>query len=219
LDVEQELIWSIEWWTNQKRDYFFLMSKFTRPVMGFSSLAFGRLGPVVASWSRLVVGSHPLAMSLSCAFTTSLTLAASAYDIFGIFGLTAKQPLLSTTAVNVTDDDAGPADAVIDLAPDVISIELSYDGDSLCSRFDAYIPIVGNQMLAGLDIQYGDVRARLPILSIENGTPQWTLPRDHVLALFALLYARYPAALLLSLLLLLVGTLALRAAMIVCRSK
>jgi hypothetical protein len=27
---------------------------------------------------------------------TSLTLAASAYDIFGIFGLTAKQPLLST---------------------------------------------------------------------------------------------------------------------------
>jgi hypothetical protein len=35
-------------------------------------------------------------MSLSCAFTTSLTLAASAYDIFGIFGLTAKQPLLST---------------------------------------------------------------------------------------------------------------------------
>jgi hypothetical protein len=37
-----------------------------------------------------------LAMSLSCAFTTSLTLAASAYDIFGIFGLTAKQPLLST---------------------------------------------------------------------------------------------------------------------------
>jgi hypothetical protein len=37
-------------------------------------------------------------MSLSCAFTTSLTLAASAYDIFGIFGLTAKQPLLSTVA-------------------------------------------------------------------------------------------------------------------------
>ena len=36
------------------------------------------------------------------------------------------------TAVNVTDDDAGPADAVIDLAPDVISIELSYDGHPLC---------------------------------------------------------------------------------------
>jgi hypothetical protein len=33
-----------------------------------------------------------------------------------------------TTAVNVTNDDAGPADAVIDLAPDIIFIELSYDG-------------------------------------------------------------------------------------------
>jgi hypothetical protein len=65
--------------------------------MGFSPLAFGRLRPVVASRSRLVVGSQPLlAMSLSCASTTSLTLAASAYVIFGIFGLTAKQPLLST---------------------------------------------------------------------------------------------------------------------------
>jgi hypothetical protein len=85
--------------TNQKRDYFFLMSTFTKPVMGFSLLAFGRLGPVVASRSRLVVGSQPLAMSLSCASTTSLTLAASAYVIFGIFGLTAKQPLLSTLAI------------------------------------------------------------------------------------------------------------------------
>jgi len=28
-----------------------------------------------------------------------------------------------TTAVNITDDDAGPADAVIDLAPDVMSID------------------------------------------------------------------------------------------------
>jgi hypothetical protein len=70
------------------------MSKFTRPVMGFSSLAFGRLG--------LVVGSPPLVMSLSCALTTSLTLAASAYDIFGIFGLTAKQPLLSTHTADNT---------------------------------------------------------------------------------------------------------------------
>ena len=49
-------------------------------------------------------------------------------------------------------------------APDVMSIELSYDGDPLCSRFDAYIPIVGNHILAGLDIQYDDVRARLPLL-------------------------------------------------------
>ena len=83
--------------TNQKRDYFFLMSTFTKPVMGFSPLAFGRLGPVVASRLRLVVGSQLLAMSLSCASTTLRTLAASAYVIFGIFGLTAKQPLLSTT--------------------------------------------------------------------------------------------------------------------------
>jgi hypothetical protein len=41
-------------------------------------------------------------MSLSCVFTTSLTLAASAYDIFGIFGLTAKQPLLSTLFYEAT---------------------------------------------------------------------------------------------------------------------
>ena len=72
------------------------MSTFTRPVMGFSLLAFGRLGPVVASRSRLVVGSPPLAMIRSCAFTALLTLAVSAYVSFGIFGLTAKQPLLST---------------------------------------------------------------------------------------------------------------------------
>jgi hypothetical protein len=65
---------------------------FTRPT----TLAFGRSGPVVASRSRLVVGWQPLAMSRPCVLTTSLTLAASAYLIFGIFGLTAKQPLLST---------------------------------------------------------------------------------------------------------------------------
>jgi hypothetical protein len=85
-------------------------------------------------------------MSLSCAFTTSLTLAASAYDIFGIFGLTAKQPLLSTLN------------------------ELNEPYQETCN----------------------------------------------VLALFALLYARYSASLLLSLSLLSVGTLAL---LIVCRSK
>jgi hypothetical protein len=39
---------------------------------------------------------QPLAMSRSCVLTTPLTLAASAYLIFGIFGLTVKQPLLST---------------------------------------------------------------------------------------------------------------------------
>jgi hypothetical protein len=61
-----------------------------------TTLAFGRSGPVVASRSRLVVGWQPLAMSRSCVLTTSLTLSASAYLIFGIFGLTAKQPLLST---------------------------------------------------------------------------------------------------------------------------
>jgi hypothetical protein len=83
------------------------------------------------------------------------------------------------TAVNVTDDDAGPTDDVIDLAPNVISIELSYDGDPLCSRFDAYIPFVGNHMLAGLDIQYGDVRSRLPVLSIENGTLAASIPCWH----------------------------------------
>jgi hypothetical protein len=83
------------------------------------------------------------------------------------------------TAVNVTDDDAGPADAVIDLAPDVVSIKLSYDDDPLCSRFDAYIPIVGNHMLAGLDVQYADVRARLPVFSIEKGTPAACIPHWH----------------------------------------
>ena len=40
----------------------------------------------------------------------------------------------------------------------------SYNGDPQCSRFDVYIPIVGNHILAGLDIQYDDVRAQLPFL-------------------------------------------------------
>jgi hypothetical protein len=69
---------------------------FTRPT----TLAFGWSGPVVASRSRLVVVLQPLAMSQSCVLTTSLTQAASAYLIFGIFGLTAKQPLLSTHRAN-----------------------------------------------------------------------------------------------------------------------
>jgi hypothetical protein len=101
-----------------------------------------------------VAGTHDAAVDLNTAAYASATADANI-----------------TTAVNVTDDDAGPADSVIDLAPDVISIKLSYDGDPLCSRFDAYIPIVGNHMLTGLVIQYGNVRARLLVLSIENGTP------------------------------------------------
>ena len=80
------------------------------------------------------------------------------------------------TDVNVTDDDAGPADAVIDLAPEVMSIELS-SGDPLCSRFDEYIPIVGSHILAGLDVQYADVRARLQLLSIDKRTPAACIPR------------------------------------------
>jgi hypothetical protein len=48
--------------------------------------------------------SQPLAMSRSCVLTTSLTFAASAYVIFGIFGLTAKQPLLSTLPVHSCAD-------------------------------------------------------------------------------------------------------------------
>jgi hypothetical protein len=88
---------------------------FTRPT----TLAFGRSGPVVASRSRLVVGWQPLAMSRSCVLTTLLTLAASAYLIFGIFGLTAKQPLLSTLwhvdNIKISHKDPKVVDGVLGL--------------------------------------------------------------------------------------------------------
>jgi hypothetical protein len=69
--------------------------------MGLPPLAFGRLESVAASQSRLVVGSQRLAMSRSCASMTPLTLAASAYVILVFFGLTAKQPLLSTLLAQI----------------------------------------------------------------------------------------------------------------------
>jgi hypothetical protein len=46
-------------------------------------------------------------MSRSWVLTTSLTLTASAYLIFGIFGLTAKQPLLSTGTVKYNEAFCG----------------------------------------------------------------------------------------------------------------
>jgi hypothetical protein len=97
----------------------------------------------------------------------SRTIAAAAH---------ASTPADVATAVNDTDDDAGTADAAVDLVPDVMSIELSSDGDPLCSRFDEDISIVGNHILAGLDVQYADVRAQLQLLSIDRGTPAACIP-------------------------------------------